>query len=163
MGRLGRARRNKQGGLFDLPEHMKALSERGDPLDALSRAVDFEVFRPVREDALGYSDGAKGGRPPYDPVAMFKVLLLQAQHDLSDARAEFMIRDRLSWMRFLGFGLNEPTPDENTIRHFQNKLTAVGAIGPLFDQLDAHLRSSGYLPMGGQIVDATLCRPHDNA
>jgi transposase, IS5 family len=33
---------------------------------------------------------------------MFKILILQAQHNLSDARMEYMIRDRLSWMRFLG-------------------------------------------------------------
>ena len=46
---------------------------------------------------------SKGGRPPFDPVSMFKALILQAQHNLSDARMEFMIRDRLSWMRFLGF------------------------------------------------------------
>ena len=105
----------------------------------LAAAVDFEVFRPVLEDTLGYRDGAKGGRPPVDPVAMFKILLLQAQNDLSDARTEFLIKDRLSWLRFLGFGLNEPTPDENTIRHFRNRLTAVGAIKPLFDQLGACL------------------------
>jgi len=156
MQRLRRMKRVKQGGLFDMPEHLKRISKNGDPLEVLASAVDFEVFRPVLEDALGYSDGAKGGRPPYVPVAMFKILLLQAQNDLSDARTEFLIKDRLSWLRFLGFGLNEPTPDENTIRHFRNRLTAVGAIKPLFDQLDAYLRSLGYLPMGGQIVDATL-------
>jgi IS5 family transposase len=156
MQRLRRMKRVKQGGLFDMPEHLKRISKNGDPLEVLASAVDFEVFRPVLEDALGYSDGAKGGRPPYVPVAMFKILLLQAQNDLSDARTEFLIKDRLSLLRFLGFGLNEPTPDENTIRHFRNRLTAVGAIKPLFDQLDAYLRSLGYLPMGGQIVDATL-------
>ena len=79
MHRLRRMKRVRQGGLFDLPEHLKKISERGDPLEALGRALDFEVFRPVLEDALGYSDGSKGGRPPYDPVAMFKILLLQAQ------------------------------------------------------------------------------------
>ena len=61
-----------------------------------------------------------------EPVAfgasLFKALILQAQHNLSDARMEFMIRDRLSWMRFLGFDLGGPTPDENTIRHFRNRL-----------------------------------------
>ena len=57
---------------------------------------------------------------------MFKALILQAQHNLSDARMEFMIRDRLSWMRFLGFDLGGPTPDENTIRLFRDKLTASG-------------------------------------
>lgn len=59
---------------------------------------------------------SKGGRPPFDLVAMFKVLVLQAQHNLSDARMEFMIRDRLSWMRFFGFDLGGTIPDENTMR-----------------------------------------------
>lgn len=54
---------------------------------------------------------------------MFKALILQAQHNLSDARMEFMIRDPLSWMRFLGLSLGDRTPDENTIRHFRNRLT----------------------------------------
>ena len=69
------------------------------------RRSTFEYFRDWLVEGLGYGDGAKGGRPPFDPVSMFKVLILQAQHNLSDARMEFMIRDRLSWMRFLGFDL----------------------------------------------------------
>jgi len=36
---------------------------------------------------------------------MFKVLLLQAMHALSDERAEYLIKDRLSFMRFLGLGV----------------------------------------------------------
>jgi transposase, IS5 family len=80
-------KRVRQGGLFDLPEHLRTISERGDPLEALGRAVDFEVFRNVLEDALGCGARAKGGRPPYGPVPMFKTLLLQAQHDLSDGDA----------------------------------------------------------------------------
>ena len=63
--------------------------------------------------ALAYGDGAKGGRPPYDPVAMLKVLILTAQHNVSDARMEYLIRDRLSWLRFLGFDLGAATPDAN--------------------------------------------------
>lgn len=43
-------------------------------------------------------------------MAMFKVLVVQAQHNLSDARMEFMIRDRLSWMRFFGFDLGGSMP-----------------------------------------------------
>ena len=54
-------------------------------------------FRPALETALAYTDGAKGGRPAYDAVAMFKVLILAAQNTVSDARMEFLIRDRLSW------------------------------------------------------------------
>ena len=88
--------------LFSLSDHLEALSKDGDPLEVLQKTVDFEFFRAWLVEGLAYGDGAKGGRPPFDPVMMFKALILQAQHNLSDARMEFMIRDRLSWLRFLG-------------------------------------------------------------
>ena len=53
-------------GLFDLPDHLARLSATGDPLEVLAKVVDFEVFRAPLEAALGYADGSKGGRPPYD-------------------------------------------------------------------------------------------------
>jgi len=124
----------RQAGLFGLSEHLKRLSAHGDPLEELGRIIDFEAFRPTLTAALAYSDGAKGGRPPFDPVSMFKVLVVQAQHNLSDARMEFMIRDRLSWMRFLGFDLGASMPDENTIRHYRNRLTQSGTLERLMPQ-----------------------------
>ena len=145
-----------QLGFFDLPDHLKRLSEAGDPLEEMAQVIDFEAFRPTLEGALSYGDGAKGGRPPYDPVAMFKVLILAAQNNVSDGRMEFLIRDRLSWLRFLGFELGRPTPDENTIRSFRERLTRANAICRLFDLFDQQLRAKGYLAMGGQIVDASL-------
>jgi transposase len=54
--------------------------------------------------ALAYSDGSKGGRPPFDPVLMFKILLIQTLNNLSDERTEYLINDRLSFMRFLRSG-----------------------------------------------------------
>ena len=66
----------RQSGLFGLSDHLKRLSANGDPLEELGRIVDFEGFRPILNSALAYSDGMKGGRPPYDPVAMFKALIL---------------------------------------------------------------------------------------
>lgn len=146
----------RQAGLFGLSDHLKRLSAHGDPLEELGRVVDFEGFRAILVGALEYGDGAKGGRPPYDPVAMFKILILAAQNNVSDGRMEYLIRDRLSWLRFLGFDLGSPTPDANTIRLFREKLTEAGALTALFDAFDHRLRSNGYLAMGGQIVDATL-------
>lgn len=146
----------RQSGLFGLTEHLERLSKHGDPLEVLEATVDFEHFRPWLVEGLGYGDGAKGGRPPFDPVSMFKALILQAQHNLSDARMEFMIRDRLSWMRFLGFDLGAPTPDENTIRHFRNRLTETGTLKRVMKAFDRRLREKGYVPMAGQIVDASL-------
>lgn len=146
----------EQRSLFGLSEHLEKLSAHGDPLEVLDATVDFEYFRGWLVEGLGYRDGSKGGRPPFDPVSMFKALILQAQHNLSDARMEFMIRDRLSWMRFLGFDLGGPTPDENTLRHFRNRLTETGTLKRVMKAFDWQLRKKGYIPMSGQIVDASL-------
>lgn len=69
---------------------------------------------------------------------------------------EYLIRDRLSWLRFLGSDLGAPTPDANTIRLFREKLTEAGALDAVFTDFDRQLKERGYLAMGGQIVDATL-------
>ncbi|WP_284263753.1 transposase, partial [Gluconobacter japonicus] len=78
----------KQPGFFDVEERLARLSGLGDQLEAFSRTVDFEVFRPDLEKALAYSDGSKGGRPPFDPVLMFKILVIQTLNNLSDERTE---------------------------------------------------------------------------
>lgn len=87
---------------------------------------------------------------------MLKVLVLAAQNNVADARMEYLIRDRLSWLRFLGFDLGAPTPDANTIRLFREKLTEAGALDMVFADFDRQLKERGYLAMGGQIVDAPL-------
>ena len=143
-------------GFFDVDERLKRLSDLGDQLEAFTAAVDFEVFRPELETALAYSDGAKGGRPPFDPVMMFKVLVIQTANTLSDERTEYLINDRLSFMRFLGLGLSDRVPDARTIWLFREKLTKAGAVASLFARFDATLRAAGYIAMSGQIVDATL-------
>jgi IS5 family transposase len=145
-----------QSGFFDVDERLERLSSLGDPLKAFSAAIDFEMFRADLVAALAYSDGAQGGRPPLDPVMMFKILVIAAMDDLSDERAEFLINDRMSFMRFLGLTLSDRPPNARTIWLFREKLTKAGAIQPLFDRFDAARRASGYIAMSGQIVDATL-------
>jgi transposase, IS5 family len=145
-----------QPGFFDVDERLRRLSDLGDQLLAFTAAVDFEIFRPDLLQALAYLDGSQGGRPPFDPVLMFKVLVIQAANNLSDERTEFLINDRLSFMRFLGLGLSDRVPDARTIWLFREKLTKTEAIKPLFERFDAALREAGYIAMGGQIVDASL-------
>jgi len=106
--------------------------------------------------ALNRSDGSKGGRPPYDAVFMFKVLILQTLYTLSDDATEFQIRDRFSFMPFLGLELQDAVPDPKTIWLFREQLTRAGAIEELFSGFDAYLKAQGYLAMSGQIVDATI-------
>lgn len=73
-----------QPGFIDLSDRYESLSKFGDPLGKINAVVDFEVFRDPIETGLNFSDGSKGGRPPYDTVLMFKILILQALYNLSD-------------------------------------------------------------------------------
>jgi transposase, IS5 family len=146
----------RQPGFFDVEDRLRELSAKGDDLERIAALVDFEKFRPDLERAVPRADGAKGGRSPFDHVLMLKVLLLQAMHALSDERAEYLVKDRLSFMRFLGLGLADPVPDANTIWAFREALKRAGAVDTLFARFDATLREAGYLAMGGQIVDASI-------
>jgi len=65
---------------FSLNDHLEALSHHGDALEVLKRKVDFARFWSRLVEGLGYGAGSKGGRPPFDPVAMYKILISQAQH-----------------------------------------------------------------------------------
>ncbi len=145
-----------QPGFFDLDHRYRRLSETGDPLVRLAALIDFEIFRPRLKATLKRSDGSKGGRPPYDAVLMFNILILQTLYTLSDDATEFQIRDRLSFMRFLRLGLEDPVPDAKTIWLFREQLIRAGAIEPLFADFDIWLKGQGYLAMSGQIVDATI-------
>ena len=89
--------------------------------------IDFEVFRGDLEAALSRSDRAKGGRPPYDPVLMFKVLVLQTLYTLSDEQTGYQLKDRLSFMRFVGLALHDAVPDAKTIWLYREQLAQAGA------------------------------------
>jgi transposase len=146
----------KAPGFFDVEECLAGLSKKGDVLEHLNRTIDFALFRPDLERAVPRSNGAKGGRPPFDHVLMFKVLILQAMNGLGDEATEYFMRDRLTWKRFLGLGISDPVPDANTIWTFREHLTKANAIKGLFERFDAALRDAGYLAMSGQLLDATI-------
>ena len=143
-------------GLFDEDHRLQYLSELGDPLERLNAVVDWEIFRPIITDALQKKAKGPGGRPRYDFVMMFKVLILQSIYDLSDEKTQFMILDRLSFQRFLGLRISDPVPDEKTVWHFRNQLAEAGIIIELFDAFQAVLGQAGLLMKTGSIIDASI-------
>jgi transposase, IS5 family len=146
----------RQPGFFDSDERLKGLSAAGDPLERLAQIIDFEVFRGDLAAALLRSDWARDGRPPYDTVLMFKVLVLQTLYTLSDEQTESQLKDRLSFMRFVGLALHDAVPDAKTIWLYHEHLARAGASERLFARFDALSRAKGWLAMGGQIIGATV-------
>ena len=145
-----------QAGFWDVEDRLRELSAQGDPLEKLAATVDFEIFRSDLAAALGERDRSKGGRPAFDAVLKFRMLVLQAMHGLSLAQTEYLVADRLSWMRFCRLGPGDAVPDANTLWDFREALIAAGALDALFARFDRGITEAGYLPMAGQIGDATL-------
>lgn len=146
----------REPGLFDLQRRMDQLNECGNPLERLNEAVDWEIFRPQLETIREKERKSPAGRKPYDVVMMFKILILQSLYNLSDHQIEFQIKDRISFMNFLGLSLGDSVPDEKTVWLFREQVKTAELIDPLFEQFDAFLIEAGLAAQKGQIVDATI-------
>ena len=148
-----------QLGFFDADKRLEALSAKGDPLEAIDRLVPWESFRAEIEAVVLTPDELKkssAGRKPFDAILMFRMLVLQALNDLSDEQVEYQVRDRLSFSRFLGLGIEDSIPDATTLWLFREKLAKAGLIEKLFERFDQHLAANGYIARGGQIIDASI-------
>ncbi len=118
--------------------------------------VEFKVFHGPFIAALRPSNRSKGGRPPFDPVMMFKNLVQQALYSLSDEATECQIKTRLPFQRLPRLGLNGWAPDATTAWLFREQLMKAKAIDKLFARFDAALTDRGYLAIDGHITDATV-------
>ena len=148
-----------QLGFFDADKRLAALSAKGDPLEAIDRLVPWESFRADIEAVVLTPDEMRkssAGRKPVDAIVLLRMLVLQALHNLSDEQAEYQVRDRLSFTRFLRLGIEDSIPDATTLWLFREKLAKAGVIEKLFDRFDQHLAAQGYMARGGQMVDATI-------
>ncbi len=148
-----------QTGFFDLERRLDALSAKGDPLETIKTTVPWETFRADIEavtETRPEERKSNAGRKPYDAILKFKIVVLQSLYNLSDEQTEFLIRDRLSFMRFLDLGLEDTVPDATTLWLFREALVEAKLIDTLFDRFGQHLAAKGYIARGGQIVDATI-------
>ena len=94
----------------DFSKNLQKISEIGDALEKLDDVIDWSIFRKKLKIIRKNNTGA-GGRPAFDEIVMFKCLILQQLYELSDDQVEFQIRDRLSFMRFLGIQSFTEIPD----------------------------------------------------
>lgn len=147
---------NGQFGFFDLVNRYEQLSNQGDPLERLNKVVDWKIFLPLINRAFDKARKSPAGRKPYNRLMMFKVLLLQGLYNLSDAQTEYQIKDRLSFIRFLGLSMGDAIPDEKTIWAYREILLEAKIFKRLFNRFDRYLEEKGLFAELGHIVDASI-------
>ena len=106
------------------------------------------------------SDRAKGGRPPFDHVLMFKALILQVSHNLSDERTISDPRPAVV------YALSRPGAGRHRAGRQHDldlprgadarPVAGKPAIEVVFERFDAALAAAGFLAMSGQIIDASI-------
>ena len=143
-------------GLFDEQFKLERITQLGDPLEKLNKCVDWNIFRPLLNKAMAKEAKGPGGRPPFDYVMMFKILILQEYFGLSDEQMEFQITDRFSFMRFLGLRTCSKVPDQNTIWHFREQLKEEDTVKLLFERFHRELQKQNLIVNKGKIIDATI-------
>jgi len=146
----------KQKGFFDENDRLEELSRLGDPLEKLNKYMNWENLRGVLTRVLKKEAQGPGGRPPFDYVMMFKVLVLQKLYNMADDKTEYMIKDRLSFQRFLGLKLYDTVPDAKTIWHFREELNKADILDTVFYRFVKQLEEQGIITRSGSIVDATF-------
>lgn len=152
---------DSQLSFFDLTDRYSQLSKKGDPLERLDEVIDWKEFDDIlayvkkksREERECHSNA---GRKSFGSRTMLKVLVLKHLYNLSFEQVEYQLKDRLSFMRFVGVGLNGTVPDENTVRNYFEQYKQTGAWDKLLRKFDKMLEDAGYKAQEGSVVDASI-------
>ena len=123
-----------QMGFFDVENRYAVLDAKHDPLVKINAVVPWEAFRSRLENGWRQPPDKRksnAGCKPWDAIVMFKAILLCALYNLSDDQVEYQMRDRLSFVRFLGLALEDKVPDAKTVWLYHERLSQAGLIGCL--------------------------------
>jgi len=154
-GQIYKTQGNKS--LFDEQFNYERLLAIGNPLEAMSNVIDFEMFRSsLEEKLLNKEKKNNAGAKPFDVVMMFKIIILQRYYGLGDKQVEYQIIDRTSFKKFLELETGDKVPDEKTVWAFRENLTKTGLVDDLFNQFNKYLESINLIFNEGQLVDASF-------
>lgn len=124
------------------------LEKIGDKLQLFHSLIDWSRFKTL------FLRHSSTGRPSYDPIMMFKVLILQHLYGIHDEELEYQVADRISFQRFLGFP--KKVPDHSTIWRFREYLSEQHLHDKVWNELNRQLEEKGIHYSRGVIQDATF-------
>jgi len=128
-------------------------------LDRIASLVDWTPIAALLSEMRGGTMGA----PAYPALMLFKAMLLQQWHGLSDPELEDALKDRLSFRRFLGVSLSERLPDHSSLWRFREQLAARGLADQAFAIITRQIERAGFVLKRGTLIDASLVRAAVNA
>ena len=132
-------------------------------LKEIDSIIDFNNLRSIlNKNGIGTKNVC--GVKAYDPVMMFKIILIQKFYNLSDEKAEQGLNVNLLYLRFVGMSLEDLAPDSTTIGRFRNSLIKNKLYDKLFENVNKQLEDSGLIASGGKdvLIDATLTKSDNN-
>lgn len=133
---------------FGIKLAYEQLEKRGDKLEPFRNLIDWSRFQTII-----FRRGTRG-RPAYNPVMMFKVLILQHLYGISDEEMEYQICNRLDFQRFLDFP--ETIPNFTTIWRFREYLSENNIHDVLWNELDYQIKIKNIQYSKGVIQDASF-------
>ena len=114
-------------------------------------AIRNQLMTDVDEKPIEYS---LTGRPAYDPVIIFKMLLLQFYHPASDAKLEERANTDLAYRLFLGIPIPGKIPDESTLSRYRT-LWGEAKIKQISDEIFLQIQAFGFANVEEGIVGDT--------
>lgn len=149
-----------------LADALQASHPAIEEFDDIHALLDWSRFEFLFKDI--YS--SRKGELAWPPLMMFKALLLQAWHNLSDPALEKALARDLLFRRFVGVSLDQGVPDHSTIWRFRNKLEKNGLLSTAMDEVNSQLAAQSLIIKQGEvsIIDASVieaknARPRNNA
>jgi len=137
-------------------EQLRKIHLLSDFLPRLKAMIPWEKFRETLRGIHEKQEKTGMGAPAYDVLFMFKILVLQTVHNLSDDQTELQIRDRMSFRHFLDLSMSDRVPDAKTIWLFKEKCKNAELEQVLFDRFHEILAENGVTLKSGLIVDSSF-------
>ena len=126
-----------------------------DVLTKVGALLDWPAFSAILKRGLRRTGIGPSG---YDPLVLFKCLLVGQWHGLSDPKLERALKVRLDFMLFAGLDLHGTVPDETTHCRFRGALVKAGIYDDLLAEVWRQIEGHGLKLKEAEaaIIDATL-------
>ena len=125
----------------------------------LEKMLDLEFIYELTQPL--YAE--QKGRPSLDPVVFFKITLIGFfENIIYDTELEYRLADSLTLRKFLGYSLDERTPDESTIRKTRHRMPEE-VFDRVFRKVLDQCQQAGLLKGRAVGTDSTLVDAHVSA